>query len=896
METENTPTAPPTGPAGQRIPVNIEDELRASYLDYAMSVIIGRAIPDVRDGLKPVHRRILYAMLREGLTAGARYSKCAGIVGEVLKKYHPHGDSAVYDALARLAQPWNMRRPLVDGQGNFGSVDGDPPAAYRYTEARMTRLAEELLADIDKDTVDFGPTYDDSHVEPLVLPSRFPNLLVNGTDGIAVGMATKIPPHNLREILDATILLVRTPETTLIELMDIVQGPDFPTGGSILGRSGIAQAYATGRGRIQVRAKATVEPEGRGDREMIVITEIPYQVNKAELVAKIAELVRDKRIEGISGMPRDESDRDGMRIVIELKRDANAQVLLNQLYKMTAMQTTFGIINLMIVGGRPQILGLKEVLEQFIEHRREVVLRRTRFELREAEARREIVEGLGMALTEIDAVIHTIRTSPDTDVARERLMRLPLRGLEEFVRRAGRPEDEILEAAARGEYFLSERQANAILDMRLSRLTGLEQEKLAAEYAALCDTIASLQAILASEEKLKDVIVAELEDIRERFGDDRRTEISAEEGDLEIEDLIAEEDMIVTCSHEGYIKRTPVTEYRAQRRGGRGKAGMETREEDWVNQIFVASTHSYVLFFSDKGKAYLKKVFEIPAASRISRGRAIVNFVGTEPGEKVAAILPVREFSEGRYVMTATRRGSVKKTDLMAYSNIRQTGIIGVGIDEGDELIAALVTDGTRDVLIGTRKGMALRFSEEEVRAMGRGASGVRGIELREGDEVVGMSVVEEGRTGVLTVCQNGYGKRTDLEEYRVQHRGGIGLISIQASERNGDCVALRLVAATDDLLFVTDRGTLLRTKVAEISSIGRNTQGVRLVKTEETESVVGVEVVEETVEPEEPETLVLDGSGGHDEGDGEPGSPEEDEGGGDSSDEGSGPEGAPTE
>jgi len=879
------------------VPVNIEDELRTSYLDYAMSVIIGRAIPDVRDGLKPVHRRILYAMLREGLTAGARYSKCAGIVGEVLKKYHPHGDSAVYDALARLAQPWNMRMPLVDGQGNFGSVDGDPPAAYRYTEARMTRLAEELLADIDKDTVDFGPNYDDSHTEPLVLPSRFPNLLVNGTDGIAVGMATKIPPHNLREIVDATIKLVQAPQTTLLELMEIVPGPDFPTGGSILGRSGIAQAYATGRGRIQVRAKATIETDRKGDRETIVVTEIPFQVNKAELVAKIAELVRDKRLEGISGMPRDESDRDGMRIVVELKRDANSQVVLNQLYKLTAMQTTFGIINLMIVGNRPQILGLKEVLEQFIEHRREVVLRRTRFELREAEAKKEIVEGLGMALTEIDAVIHTIRTSTDSEVARERLMRLPLRGLEEFVKRAGRPEEEIAEAAARGEYFLSERQAQAILDMRLSKLTGLEQEKLAGEYAALCDTIARLQAILASEEKLKEVIVGELVEIRDRFGDARRTEILAEEGDLEIEDLIAEEDMIVTCSHVGYIKRMPVSEYRAQRRGGKGKAGMETREEDWVNQIFVASTHSYVLFFSDKGKAYLKKVFEIPAASRTSKGRAIVNFVGMEPGEKVAAIVPVREFVEGSYLMTATRKGSVKKTDLMAYSNIRQTGIIGVGIDEGDELIAALVTDGTTDVLIGTRKGMALRFSEEEVRSMGRGAAGVRGIELRENDEVVGMSVVEPGRASVLTVCQNGYGKRTDLEEYRIQHRGGIGLISIQASERNGDCVALRLVGDTDDLLFVTDKGTLLRTKANEISQIGRNTQGVRLVKTDESEKVVGVEVVQESVEPAEIETLVLDGAGGTEGFEGAEGAEVEDEGEGDGDGRGDpGPEDEPAE
>jgi DNA gyrase subunit A len=845
---DETPPTPPSPPGNPATPVNIEDELRTSYLDYAMSVIVGRAIPDVRDGLKPVHRRILYAMFREGLTHGSRYTKCAGIVGEVLKKYHPHGDSAVYDALVRLAQDWNLRYLLVDGQGNFGSVDGDPPAAYRYTEARMTALAEEMLADIDKDTVDFVSNYDDSTTEPAVLPTRFPNLLVNGSAGIAVGMATNIPPHNLREVITATVRLIRDPALTSDELMESVHGPDFPTGGLILGRSGIVSAYRTGRGTIQVRGVATIEPHGK-EREAIVITEIPYQVNKARLLEHIAELMREKRIEGISEA-RDESDRDGMRVVVELKRDANSQVILNQLYELTALQTSFGTINLSIVGNRPQVLGLKETLQYFVDHRREVVTRRCRFELAEAEAAREIVEGLGLAVTEVDAVVQTIRASKDPDTAKKRLMELPLKGLEDFVKRAGRPESEIEEAKKRKDYRLSERQAKAILDMRLARLTGLEHEKLATEYGEICETIARLLALLGSDQLLMDLVVQELEDVAKKYGDDRRTKILDEEGDIAIEDLIAEEDMVVTCSHLGYIKRSPLSIYRAQRRGGRGKRGAETRTEDFVRWLFVASTHDSVLFFTDRGKVYAKKVYEIPEAGRTARGRAIVSFVGMKDDEKVAAIMPVSEFKEGTYVMTATRGGYVKKTDLMEYADVRPSGIIAVKIDEGDMLLAAEITDGKREMLIGTREGQSIRFPEEQVRPMGRSTRGVRGIELREGDAVVSMTTLEEGLTHVLTVCENGYGKRSEIEEYRQQNRGGIGIITIQASERNGPCVAVRLVGDDDHLMLVTDRGQVIRTKVKEISVIGRNTQGVRIMEMEPGERVVAVEPIAE----EEPE------------------------------------------
>jgi DNA gyrase subunit A len=834
----------------QKIAVTIEDELRTSYLDYAMSVIIGRAIPRVEDGLKPVHRRVLYSMQEQRVVWNQSYKKSARIVGDVLGKYHPHGDQSVYDALVRMAQDWSLRYPLVDGQGNFGSVDGDPPAAMRYTEVRMDRLASELLADIDKDTVDFGPNFDDSEREPLVLPTRFPNLLVNGSGGIAVGMATNIPPHNLREVIDATLRLIDNHELSATDLMLDdeasgrlgVKGPDFPTAGFIYGTSGIRQAIETGRGRIVMRARATIEPIAhKNDREMIVVTELPYQVNKAELLKKIVELVREKRIEGISDM-RDESDRDGMRMVIELKRDAPGQIVLNKLYQLTAMQSTFGVIQLAIVAGRPQVLNLKEMLEQFIAHRREVVTRRTRFELREAEAQREIVEGLGMAITETDVVIKTIRESPDTDTARVRLMALPLRGLEAFVRRAGRPEAEIEEAKARGDYFLSERQAKAILEMRLSRLTGLEGEKLAKEYGELAETIARLKAILASEKLLMEVISKELLEIRERYGDDRRTEIVPAEGDISMEDLIADEDVVVTVSHAGYIKRVPVSEYREQGRGGRGTRGMETREEDFVVKLFVARSHSHILFFSESGKVYLKRVYEIPAGTRTARGRAIVNFVGMEAGERLAAVVPIREFVEGADLITCTRNGKVKRTTLEAYSNIRTTGIIGVAIEEGDALLSARIVRGGQNVVIGTAKGMSIRFDIDEVRPTGRDTMGVKGIELREGDRVVGVDVIEDDAQQVLTVSANGYGKRTPISEWRVQGRGGLGIIAMEMSERNGELVRLALTRVDDQLMCVTDAGVVIRTRISEIRETGRNTQGVRVIRVGENEKVVDAE------------------------------------------------------
>jgi len=830
----------------QKIPVSIQDELRNSYLDYAMSVIIGRAIPDVRDGLKPVHRRILYSMHEQKIGPSGSHKKCARVVGDVLGKYHPHGDLAVYDALVRMAQPFSLRYPLIDGQGNFGSVDGDSPAAMRYTESRLARVAGELLSDIEKETVDFTPNYDDSELEPTVLPAKFPQLLVNGSGGIAVGMATNIPPHNLREVIDATILLIRNPEATIEELMQHVQGPDFPTGGLIYGKSGIEQAYRTGRGSICMRGRCIVEKTLKGDREQIVITEIPYQVNKAKLVAKIAECVKEKRIEGISEV-RDESDREGMRVVVELKKDVFPQVVQNQLYRLTDLQSTFGVINLSIANGRPAVLDLKQTLAHFVEHRREVVTRRTRYELRQAEAQRELVEGLGMATSDVDVIVSTIRSSADPEEARERLQRLALRGFGDFLRRAGRPEPECVEADGRGDYFLSERQAKAILEMRLSRLTGLEREKLAREYGELCDEIARLQGILADEKKLLDVIVTELEDVRSRYGDDRRTEIVPTEAEIQVEDLIQEEDMVVTISHLGYVKRTPVTTYRAQRRGGKGMVGMEAREEDWVSQLFVASTHSYVFFFSDKGKVYVKKVYEIPQAARNAKGRAIVNFVGMEPGEKIAAITPVPRIESGYYVVTLTRRGQIKKTALEEYENFRDKGIIGVRIEEDDQLLSAAITDGSREFLIATQKGMSIRFSEDEVRSTGRATMGVKGVELNDGDVVVGLCVAGDGRDRVLAVCERGYGKQTPLDEFRLQSRGGKGVILIDASERNGPVVGVAMVCPTDQIMLVTDRGQTLRTKASEIRETGRNAQGVRLMNVDEGERVVAIEAFAET-------------------------------------------------
>ncbi len=831
--------------------ISIETEMRTSYLDYAMSVIIGRAIPDVRDGVKPVHRRILYAMYENRILWNQPYKKAARVVGEVLGKYHPHGDSAVYDALVRMAQDFSMRYPLVDGQGNFGSIDGDPPAAMRYTEVRMSRLASELLADIDKDTVEFGLNFDDSEKEPLVLPSRVPNLLINGSGGIAVGMATNIPPHNLREVVDATVRLIDNPNLTVEELMVDdedgrlgVKGPDFPTAGFIYGTSGIRKALTTGHGRVVMRGRATIEPLGKQDREQIIVTEIPYQVNKADLLKKIADLTREKRLEGISDL-RDESDRDGMRMVIELKRGAVAQVVLNQLYQITALQTSFGVNSLAIVNGQPSVLNLRSFLYHFIEHRREVVLRRTRYELSQAEAQREIVEGLGMAVTEVDLVVSTIRKSNDVDEARGALMTLPLTGLEEFVRRAGRPEAEIEAAKKRGEYRLSERQAKAILEMRLARLTGLEREKLAKEYGELSDTIQRLTAVLKSDELLRKVIVDELDEIRNRFGDDRRTEIVADEGEIDLEDLIADEEMVVTVTRTGYIKRVPTSEYRAQTRGGRGKKGMETRDEDVVTELFVASNHCHVLVLSDKGTAYLKKVYEIPKASRTARGRAIVNVVGMEAQDRVAAVLAIREFSEGCDLLTCTKKGTIKRSSLAAYSNIRSSGIIGVGVDEGDELLNARIAAPEQTVMIGTATGKSIRFTVSDVRRSGRSARGVRGIDLREDDRVVGMDVVTDEELQVLAVSENGYGKRTAASEWRVQSRGGLGVIGMDTNERNGKMVALRLVHAEDQLMIITRSGLIIRTHVAQVREAGRKTQGVRLIRLDEDDMVVGVEPID---------------------------------------------------
>jgi DNA gyrase subunit A len=842
MENEQKPPEPPAHPHEQ--PVSIQDEMRTSYLDYAMSVIIGRAIPDVRDGLKPVHRRILYAMRGLNLAPGGQYRKCALVVGEVLGSFHPHGDASVYDALVRMAQSFSMRHTLVDGQGNFGSVDGDPAAAYRYTECRLARITVDLLADIERDTVAFQPNFDATRDEPVVLPARFPNLLVNGSGGIAVGMATNIPPHNLGEVIDATIHLVHHPKATIDDLMQHVRGPDFPTAGQIYGRQGIHQAYKTGRGSIIMRARHEIEKVSGTDREQIVVTEIPYQVNKARLHAKIGELMRDKRIEGIKEA-RDESDREGMRLVLELKKDVYPQVVLNQLYRLTDMQASFGIINLSIVDGRPAVLDLKQTLEHFVWHRRDVVSRRTRFELTEAEGKREIAEGLGMAVTEVDLVIKTIRESKDPDEAKEKLMKLPLKGLEDFVRRAGRPEAEIEAAKKRKDYRLSERQAKVILEMRLARLTGLEREKLAAEYADLCNEITRLQAILADEKLLFDVIVKELEEVKEKHGDKRRTEIVDDEAEIQIEDLIQQEDMVVTISHEGYIKRTPVSTYKAQKRGGKGNRGMEARDDDFVNQLFIASTHSMVFFFSNRGKVYVKKVYEIPQAARSAKGRAIVNFI--ELGsEKIAAITPVAGFTAGLFVTTITRGGQIKKTEVTDYENYREKGIIGVKIADDDTLLTATVTDGQQEFLIATKQGQSIRFHEQQVRPMGRNAGGVKAIELEQGDEVVGLARTEPERSWVLAVCARGYGKRTALEEFRPQNRGGKGIILIDASDRNGPVVGIALVKPEDEIMLITDRGQTIRTAVSGVRETGRNAQGVKLMSVGDDERVVAFEPIGE--------------------------------------------------
>ncbi len=868
--TPPAPPSPPGGGAGDLVPINIEDEMRKSYLDYSMSVIVGRALPDVRDGLKPVHRRILYAMQDEGLLHNRKYSKCAGVVGEVLKKYHPHGDASVYDALVRLAQPWNMRYLLVDGQGNFGSIDGDSAAAYRYTECRMTELAEAMLADIDKETVDFGPNFDDSTQEPLVLPTRFPNLLVNGSSGIAVGMTTNIPPHNMREIINGTLHLVDHPKATVRELMQHIPGPDFPTAGFILGRDGISRAYETGRGQITQRARTEIESSRSGDRESIVVTEIPYQVNKARLTEKIAELARDKKIEGISQI-RDESDRRGMRLVVELKRDAIAGVVLNNLFALTPLQTTFGIVLLAIDGGQPRTLNLKELLERFISHRREVVTRRSRFELRNAERRLHVVEGLLVAQDIIDLVITIIRRSKDPEEAKWGLMHVLAPSLYEHERFSELPRLELGQVEAQMEQLVararaeepkyaglqhrydgggfSEEQSKQILEMRLQRLTGIQREELFNELITLTREIARLRDILENESSLLEVVKTELREVRDKFGDERKTEITGEASELTSEDLIAEEDMVVTVSHAGYVKRSPLSEYRAQKRGGRGKTGAATKEDDFVTDLFVASTHAYLMPITTRGKLYWLKVHEIPAAGRTARGKPIVNLLSLGEGEKLASILVTRGFEEGRFVFFVTRKGVVKRTDLNAFANVRSAGIIALGIDDGDSLVAVRITDGTKDLLLSTAQGMSIRFSESEVRSMGRTAYGVKGITLDDGDEVVGADVVEPGTT-ILTVTEKGYGKRTEESEYRVQGRGGKGIIDIKTTERNGKVVGLAQVKDRDQVILVTNGGMLIRIKVHDISVIGRNTQGVRLITLEGTgEKVSGISKLPEATE-----------------------------------------------
>jgi len=818
----------------QRIPVNIEDEMRRSYLDYAMSVIIGRALPDVRDGLKPAHRRVLYAMRQMGLASNRAYRKCAKVVGEVIGNYHPHGDVPAYDTLVRLAQDFNMRHTLVDGQGNFGSVDGDPPAAYRYTEARLESLAEAMMDDLDEDTVDFVPNFDETTTEPTVLPTPFPNLLVNGSTGIAVGMATNVPPHNLREVIDGVIWLVETShmpkepgadvstapltkEQKLRGLIERIPGPDFPTGGLIVGRQGIREAYLSGRGAIQMRAKAEIEQMKKGDRSQIVITEIPYQVNKAKLQERIADLVRDKVVEGISDI-RDESDRDGMRVVIELKRGEVGEVVLNNLYKHTQLQQTFGIIMLGIVAGRPRVLTLLEVIEEFIQFRREVVRRRIEFELRKAEARAHILEGLRIALDNLDAVITLIRAAKNPPEAKTGLM---------------------------AQFGLSDIQSQAILDMQLQRLTGLERQKILDELSALMAQIASLREILASERRVLQIVVDELHEVQTKYGDDRRTQILDQGGELSIEDLIADEDVAITVSDTGYIKRTPISTYRNQKRGGKGRIGMRTREEDVVNHLFVASTHSYMMVFSDRGRAYWLRVHEIPDVGADGRGKSVANLVQMAAGEKIAAMLSISDFDDTHFIVMGTRKGTVKKTELSAFSNPRAGGIIAMGVEEDDTVMAVRISDGQSEVFIGSRLGMAIRFEEGDVRPMGRTAYGVRGIQLREGDEVVAMEVVKPGGT-LLTVTQKGYAKRTSLEEYRVQTRGGLGLKNLEITDKNGSVVGIAQVKENEELLVITQQGKILRTPTTDIRTIGRATQGVRLIDLEEDDSVVSVALVEQ--------------------------------------------------
>jgi DNA gyrase subunit A len=796
---------------GEVHPTDIHEEMRRSYLDYAMSVIIGRALPDVRDGLKPVHRRVLYAMHEMGLHFNRPSRKAARVVGDVLGKYHPHGDAAVYDTIVRLVQDFSMRYPLIDGQGNFGSVDGDAPAAMRYTEVRLARVSQEMLRDIDKETVGFVPNYDDSTREPALLPAVLPNLLVNGSSGIAVGMATNIPPHNLTEAVDAIVLQLENPEVTVEELMRLLPGPDFPTAGYIHGRQGILDAYRTGRGLIQMRAKAVIE-RGRGGRESILVTELPYQVNKAKLVERIAELIRDRKIDGVSDL-RDESDREGMRIVLELKKDEPAPPILNSLYKHTAMQSTFGVIMLALVDNQPKVLTLKEMIGHFVEHRKTVVVRRTRHDLRKAEERAHILEGYRIALDHLDAVIQLIRRSRSVEEARAGLVR---------------------------QFRMTETQAQAVLDLRLQRLTQLERQKIQDEYQETIQLIAKLQAILGNEALVREIIREELKALKEQYGDPRRTQILEETAAISFEDMVADEEMVVTITHGGYIKRSPLSVYRAQRRGGKGMTGMATKEEDYVEHLFVATTHSYILLFTNLGRVHWLKVHELPQLGRAAKGKALVNFLQVQSGETVTAMVPIRQFEVDKYLLMATRRGVVKKTELTAYANPRAGGIIGLTLDEGDELIAVRLLSGRDEVFLATRHGMAIRFAEDEVRPIGRAGRGVIGIDLEEGDEVVAAEVVRPGTT-ILTVNERGYGKRTELEEYRLQGRGGKGIINVRVTDKNGPVVGILQVQEQDQVMMISLEGKVNRLPVREINVIGRATQGVRLQGLEAGDRVAAV-------------------------------------------------------
>lgn len=797
---------------GKIIPIDLKDEMKRSYMLYSMSVIVGRALPDVRDGLKPIHRRILYAMNEIGLTSDKPHRKSATIVGEVMGKYHPHGDAAIYDALVRMAQDFSQRYPLIDGHGNFGSVDGDPPAAMRYTEARMARISQKLLADIDKDTVDFQPNFDESLKEPVVLPCRFPNLLVNGSSGIAVGMATNIPPHNLREVIDGVIMLIDNPDAKVEDLMTVIKGPDFPTAGIIVGKEGIRSAYTTGRGSIRIRAAAQIESLS-GGRNRIIVSEIPYQVNKSRLIEHIAELVRDKKIDGITDL-RDESDREGIRIVIDVRRDANPNVILNQLYRHTQMQTTFGVIMLVIVNGEPKLLDLKSVISHYIEYQKEIVVRRTRFDLNKAEGRAHILEGLKIALDNLDAVINLIRSSPTPDIAREGLMK---------------------------NFNLTEKQAQAILDMRLQRLTGLERRKIEDELKDIMELIKELKGILADEQKVLQIIKEELLEIKETFGDDRRTRITAGSSDFDVEDLIAEEDIAVTLTHQGYIKRMPLNTYKSQRRGGRGITATNPKEEDFVEHLFIATTLNYILFFTDKGRVYSLKAYEIPEASRQARGTAIVNLIPLMPDETIRAVIPIRTFAPDKYLLMATRRGIVKKTALEEFDTKRKTGLLAIRLDPDDDLVSVKRTTGNQEIIIVTAQGLALRFSEEDVRPMGRSARGVIGIRLGDGDTVIGMDVVREDRD-LLVVTENGYGKRTPLNQYRTYaSRGGRGVKAITLTDKTGLAVAIKVLEGDDELMCISAEGVVIRMDAADISQQGRGAQGVRVMRLDPEDKVVSI-------------------------------------------------------